>query len=384
MWLLLSLFGGGNEQDKVRLEIVKIAGSIVVGTGGGAALLLAARRQRSMELGLAQAERDLSYKEEAASDARLDSKERRITELYASAAEQLASDKAPVRLAGLYALERLGNVSPDLRQTIVNLFCAYLRMPYLHPIEDVRKMNVKEGHDETPEGGVESSHLQIELAPKFAAAVGVQLDAGEQRRQEMQVRTTAQRLLSKHLVFIEGKSNPNFWGDEEGSGLDLDLQGATLDNWTLLSARVRHAEFSGARFYGNTNIKNSKFRGRVAFDNASFFAGLVVVTDCSFESSFTFDNVTFNLNMIDFDRSEFQTEPLFRHVEFPRYTSFKEARFHSGVEFPLESFTAAPDMEGAQLKDPMRNCAFLPKGWALGSYVGSEAEGWRGIIRDKQ
>jgi hypothetical protein len=62
-----------------------------------------------------------------------DATERRVTELYTKAADQLGSDKAPVRLAGLYALERLAQDSPGQRQTIVNVICAYLQMPYTPP-----------------------------------------------------------------------------------------------------------------------------------------------------------------------------------------------------------------------------------------------------------
>ncbi|MDP9866447.1 hypothetical protein J2S55_005713 [Streptosporangium brasiliense] len=38
-----------------------------------------------------------------------------------------------MRLAGLYALERLAQDNPGHRQTIVNVICAYLRMPYTPP-----------------------------------------------------------------------------------------------------------------------------------------------------------------------------------------------------------------------------------------------------------
>jgi hypothetical protein len=54
-----------------------------------------------------------------------DAGERRITELYTKAADQLGSDRAPVRLAGLYALARLGETAESQRQTIVNVVCAY-------------------------------------------------------------------------------------------------------------------------------------------------------------------------------------------------------------------------------------------------------------------
>jgi hypothetical protein len=47
------------------------------------------------------------HSEETQRDTREDAVARRITELYGKAVEQLGSDKAPVRLGGLYALERL-------------------------------------------------------------------------------------------------------------------------------------------------------------------------------------------------------------------------------------------------------------------------------------
>jgi hypothetical protein len=78
-------------------------------------LLLTARRQCYTELALVHTDRDAT--------------ERRITELYTKAADQLGSDQAPVRLAGLYALERLAHSTVEHRQTIVDVICAYLRMP---------------------------------------------------------------------------------------------------------------------------------------------------------------------------------------------------------------------------------------------------------------
>jgi hypothetical protein len=91
VWLLLANFG--HDTNSNRLEVIKTAGSIVIGTGGAAALLLTARRQRFVEL---------------------DGTERRITDLQTKAAELLGSDQAAVRLAGLYALERLAQDNPAI------------------------------------------------------------------------------------------------------------------------------------------------------------------------------------------------------------------------------------------------------------------------------
>jgi hypothetical protein len=48
VWLLLANFG--HDANGNRLDVIKTAGSIVIGTGGAAALLLTARRQRFVEL----------------------------------------------------------------------------------------------------------------------------------------------------------------------------------------------------------------------------------------------------------------------------------------------------------------------------------------------
>lgn len=130
-------FADTEKRASAHIEALKVASGIVIGGGGLFALYLAARRQRTQELELevrrielAQRDRVQVHAEQVADDARQDAVERRVTDLYTKAADQLGSDKAPVRLAGLYALERLGQGNPDHRQTVIDVVCAYLRMPY--------------------------------------------------------------------------------------------------------------------------------------------------------------------------------------------------------------------------------------------------------------
>ncbi|MFI9388930.1 hypothetical protein [Kutzneria sp. NPDC052558] len=113
-----------------QVEAIKTGLSIAAGTGGVFALLLAVRRQWHQEVSTAA---DSEHKERVAAATEADATARRITELYTKAADQLGSGKAPVRLAGLYALERLAQDNPRQRPTIVQVLCAYLRMPYLPP-----------------------------------------------------------------------------------------------------------------------------------------------------------------------------------------------------------------------------------------------------------
>lgn len=72
----------------------------------------------------------MNQQREANEAAKHDATERRLTDLYVKAVEQLGSDKPAVRHGGLYALERVAQNNPDQRQTIVDVVCAYLQAPY--------------------------------------------------------------------------------------------------------------------------------------------------------------------------------------------------------------------------------------------------------------
>ncbi|WP_331739760.1 hypothetical protein OG613_44460 (plasmid) [Streptomyces sp. NBC_00015] len=112
----------GAERASARIPAIRTSLTVGAGTGGAAALLLALRRQWLSE--------HTHIRQEAADAvSEFDATERRITELYTAASGQLGSDNASVRLAGLYALERLAHDHARHRQTIVDVFCAYLRMP---------------------------------------------------------------------------------------------------------------------------------------------------------------------------------------------------------------------------------------------------------------
>ncbi len=55
---------------------------------------------------------------------------RTLNERFATAAEQLGSDKPAVRLAGVHAMAGLADDWEENRHTCIDVLCAYLRMPY--------------------------------------------------------------------------------------------------------------------------------------------------------------------------------------------------------------------------------------------------------------
>jgi len=62
---------------------------------------------------------------------------------YQDAATQLGHDKAPVRLAGVYAMARLADDWSAQRQVCVDVLCAYLRMPWPSEGDAVRSSDGK-------------------------------------------------------------------------------------------------------------------------------------------------------------------------------------------------------------------------------------------------
>ncbi|MGH3431188.1 MAG: pentapeptide repeat-containing protein [Terriglobales bacterium] len=288
--MLLSFYGEGSRQDQARLEVVRTAGTLVVGTGGAFALLLAARRQRSTE-------QTLEHEREVAAVAAQDAAKQRITELSSRSIDQLGINQAPVRLGGLYALERLAQDNVDQRQTTVNIFCAYLRMPFNPPID-----------------------LPEEASPE-------QLVYGnDQKYQELQVRLTAQRILAAHLR--PGKKDL-FWSE-----IDLDLTRAYLHDFDMSDTVIGKAEFSKAKFAGDTDFSQAAFMGGASFRNASF-------ADVSFwETGF--------MNFGDFKEVCFHGEAFFMEAKFYGIAVFRGAQFSSIGEFAAAKFSGDAEFFGAR------------------------------------
>lgn len=254
-------------------DLAKIVLAVLGGVGGIVALVVAYRRQRLGE----------------AAERRED--ERLYTESFARATDQLGSDRAPVRTAGLYVLERLGQDNPDKRQTVVNVLCAYLRMP--HPPSDA---------------------------------------ADPALRQEEQVRLTAQRLLFLHLQPGDDPDHPTgrYWPRQ-----DIDLSGATLVAFRFNDCRVRTGKFDDARFVGDATFEGTRFDGNGWFRSADF------------DGQAGFRGAAFG-RRADFDGARFGGWASFDNTTFPATTTFRAARFEAGGSFDGARFDGTPDFSGAE------------------------------------
>ncbi|MFD0802155.1 pentapeptide repeat-containing protein, partial [Streptomonospora algeriensis] len=218
VWLIL----GSPGLEEVRQlapedldAIVTRAFAIVAGLGGVALLVIAYRRQRTIENG---EQREVT---------------KLFTERFTTASEQLGSEHAAVRLAGVHALAHLADDAPpgrdDLVQMVIDVLCAYLRMPYTPAPDPLPEEATEEERAE---------HRDREL--EFASF--------------REVRHTVIRVIGDRL------REPTRW-----RGKNYDFTGAVFDGGDLTGAHFTGGKvsFVGAHFTG----------GKVDFVGAHFTGG---------------------------------------------------------------------------------------------------------------
>ncbi|WP_370932906.1 pentapeptide repeat-containing protein [Amycolatopsis sp. cg13] len=339
VWVLLAF-----APDSAQLDAIRTGGTLGVGLGGAVALWLAVRRQRSTELDLLQKEAAHRLAEQVAADtrehqlrtaadAREDALARRVTEQYGKAVDQLGSERAPVRLGGLYALERLGQDHADgpLRQMIADVLCAYLRMP----------------SDDTAE--------------------------------EAQVRRTAQKIIANH-------SRPG--GERHWPGLLLDFSWAQLDQADFRNCQFADTIFTGTTFDGFTRFNGAIFSHSVDFTESTF-TDIAYFTAAKFNGESYFRNADFDeytrFNKVDFagftsfGDARFQRVVTFHSAPFSELAVFEDAQFGDNVDFDRTVFSVPPDFNGARARlGPEDHIRY---GWPGSWILGDPEDGWAPLLQ---
>ncbi|MFI9452587.1 pentapeptide repeat-containing protein [Amycolatopsis sp. NPDC052450] len=379
---LLMFIDPGNDA-KNRIELIKVGLTVGAGTGGVVALVLTGRRQWSTEH---------------------DNAERRLTELYVKAVEQLGSDRSAVRHGGLYALERVAQDNPDHRQVVVDVICAYLRAPFQLP-KAPRPRNRPGIHRPlAPSRNSPRARIASREQPETPTVTELDDDA----RQEREVRLTAQRILGTHLRPGSDSKHPvkAFW-----KGINLDLTAATLIDFDLRGCQINQARFIKATLSGDAEFGKTTFIGDARFDEATFtgearFDGVTFTRDARFiEATFTgdagfslatfkgiawfdraifisvawFGGATFTSNTW-FDRATFTgtawfggatftVEALFGEATFTGDAEFGRATFTGDAEFDEATFDSVPCALGARVRTdpapPEPNSSSWPLGWTM-------------------
>ncbi|MFD7283547.1 pentapeptide repeat-containing protein [Streptomyces sp. NPDC059862] len=286
--------------SKTLFDLVKLSFGVVAGAGALVALVVAYRRQRVDEDG---ALRDAT---------------RLHTERFTTAVSQLGDESAAVRLGGVHALAGLADDAPtrELRQTCIDVLCAYLRLPYT-------------AEADLPAGDAEARHAYLALR---------------------EVRRTVIRLIRDHLRL--DPDHPHSW-----QGHDFDLTGVTFDGGDLSEATFSGGtvSFSGAEFTGGTvSFSGARFTGgTVSFSGVQFTGGTVSFRGArftggtvNFRSAFTggtvsFRGAQFTSGTVDFSIAEFTSGTVdFNVARFTGGTvSFSGAQFTGGTVSFSADFT---------------------------------------------
>ncbi|WP_052864264.1 pentapeptide repeat-containing protein [Streptomyces niger] len=303
VWALLGAQGLEPEPHvtaKTLFDLVKLSLGAVAGASALVALVVAYRRQRVDEDG---ALRDAT---------------RLHTERFTTAVAQLGEESAAVRLGGVHALAGLADDAPtrELRQTCIDVLCAYLGLPYT-------------AEADLPPNDVDARHAYLALR---------------------QVRHTIIRLIRDHLRLAA--DHPHSW-----QGHDLNFTGVVFDGGDL--SRVAFSgstiDFSEATFSGGTvNLRYATFSGHlvnffraaftggeVDFGGAAFCGGTVDFSEARFSGGTVgFVATTFSGSRADFSEAAFSGG----HVNFTGATfsgggsTFFRAMF-SGGEVTFENAT---------------------------------------------
>jgi hypothetical protein len=257
-----------------------------------------------------------------------------VNELYAKAVEQLGHESAAVRLGGLYAIERLAQNNPQQRQTVVDVVCAYLRMPFDPP-------------------GAELTATAVPESPPTL-----------ERIQEREVRLAAQRVLARHL---RATDSDLFWPDTR-----IDLSGAVLLALDLEKCEMLEPRFLQTRFLGLTLFHYAVFHGDTSFAGATFepSTGIYVGERMWYWAG------------AGFDGTKFLGEVTFFDCRFGDRVTFNQATFHKKVNFKGAKFRPARDpsllevsFHDARVRGEGLSKSDWPPGWKVEPNEQNAAEG---------
>lgn len=306
-WSLLAVDGLKPERridSQTLFDLVKLSFGVVAGAGALVALVVAYRRQRVDE------------------DGALREATRLHTERFATAVGQLGNDSPAVRLGGVHALAGLADdaPTPELRQTCIDVLCAYLRLPY----------------------ATESAHASDDENSRNAF-----LSLRE-------VRHTIIRVIANRLRLDQ--ENLHSW-----QGQDFDFTGVIFDggDFTRTNFSSGRVSFINAKFIaGEIDFSGAHFSGAVVdFGGAEFSGGLVRFTGASFsdglvgfaEADFTESKITFIAAEFCGAQVEFWSAIMsggsldFTNAQFARgKVGFASMTFSGGqVEFISTKFTGS-------------------------------------------
>lgn len=227
---------------------------------------------------------------------------------YTKAVEQLANEKAAVRLGGIYTLVGLVDewIADDTLeseeqqkegQVIINNLCAYIRSPF--PLAKNRDT----------------------LIPSNEVNYGIAFEEDSVRlREEQETRLSIFTEISNHLTVPEKNSEnkENTWNKFSYNYRE------SLIFYPLGNLKFANPDFSGSEFYGEAVFHNSEFIGESNFTHARFKRSAVLT-------------ISRHNCITKFDNAIFHGDTYFIGAEFFSGVSFKNSVYGSRIIFSEDS-----------------------------------------------
>ena len=243
-------------------------------------------------------------------------------ERFAKGSEMLAADAPEMRIAGLNVIAALAaEVDPDdeLRQTCINLICAYLRknspVDQGSPVPAHRAARSQRAADLAVIGKYRAvTEEACRLLPTLFEATHDTPDDTPKARYRLR-RTLPTR----------------------STALDLDLRNTTLIDIDFRRRVIGDARFQGTRFSGIAVFAGATFSGHAVFEGAAF-SGDAVFARATFSGDAGFRAAAFSGDAV-FARATFSGEAWFRAAAFSGDAVFEGATISGEAEFREATFS---------------------------------------------
>ena len=312
-WMLWSHCGmSSGSSDQLRLHLLYV-------TGGVIAVLTLLQTNWKNQGDRLKIDADIKKNEQDAEKNQRDHirqvhAERRSR--YTKAVEQLADEKATVRLGGIYTLVGLvdewltdGTLIPEERQkegqVIINNLCSYIRSPFTLALKA-----------EMFEGDSEPDNYEGDFSKDQAVF-----------REEQDVRRTIFDEMSKRSSTFTRDRIGKIIDTSLGTWSDFEFNFSRAPIFYPLNAiTIEKGNFSGARFYAGANFVEATFTS-----NADFRAATFICYADFFMATFT--------SNADFSAATFTSNANFVAATFTRIASFSKATFTRRVIFYSTTFT---------------------------------------------
>ena len=287
---------------------------------------------------------------------------------YTKAVEQLANEKAAVRLGGIYTLVGLADewladdsLTKDKQneegQVIINNLCSYIRSPFplAAKIEEYEAHKELEKLQKSESGKLseeESLRLQIlikrfEDSDEYEKPKDITTDYAKFHEEQDVRRTIFVEMSKRSSTFTKNDKGeiietvPGIWSD-----FDFDFSRAPIF-YSLSSLTIEKGNFSSAKFYSKADFSGATFTQNADFSKATFaqnanFSWAKFTQDANFSgATFTqnanFSWAKFNKIML-FDKATFNNEAHFGEATFNKFAGFGETIFNNEAHFSKAIF----------------------------------------------